>query len=136
MDVLPEQFRAARGLLGYSQLGIEQLFDLSHRSVQILEAGKYKLLPREAYLLKAKYEAKGVEFTNPTHFFGAGVRWKVPRLDPFNGVLIRAARGLANISQPRLAALSDVDRRPGREHKFARGLKIDARISTCRLRSA
>ncbi len=110
MDVSSEQFRAARGLLGYSQLGVERLFELPHRLVQILEAGKYKLLPREAYILKAKYESRGVLFTAPSNTFGAGVRWKEPRLDPFDGVQTRGARGLVNISQPRLAALAHVDR--------------------------
>jgi transcriptional regulator with XRE-family HTH domain len=110
MEDMERQLRAARALLGKSQLAIEKDYELSYRSVQLLEAGKYKFLPREAYLLKAKYEALDVLFEPATSKAGVGVRWKTPRLDPFQGVQIRAGRGLANISQTQLARLAGVDR--------------------------
>lgn len=107
---MERQLRAARALLGKSQLAVEKDYVLPHRLVQLLEAGKYKFLPREAYVLKAKYEALDVLFEPATKVVGVGVRWKTPRLDPFQGVQIRAGRGLVNISQTQLARLAGVDR--------------------------
>jgi hypothetical protein len=111
MDSLPDLLRAARCLLGHSQIDIEKKLGLKFRSVYTLEARRYKLLPREAYLLKERYEEEGIEFTEAGPGFGAGIRWRVPgRKDPFKRVLILAARGLANLSQAGLAKVAHVDR--------------------------
>lgn len=82
----------------------------------MLEAGNYKLLPREALILKGHYQKAGVEFIDAADGFGPGVRWKSPGKPPgedkpdyFGSRTFRAARGLANVSQRRLAELADVD---------------------------
>ncbi len=111
MDTLPDLLRAARCLLGHSQTGIEVLLKLKFRSVYTLEARRYKLLPRHAYLLKEKYEEEGIEFTKAADEFGEGIRWRVPgKKDPFRRIMLPAARGLANLSQAQLAKIADVDR--------------------------
>ncbi|MBB4510686.1 DNA-binding XRE family transcriptional regulator [Rhizobium leguminosarum] len=111
MDSLPDLLRAARCLLGYTQTGIEDLLKLKFRSVYTLEAGRYKLTPRFAQLLKEKYEAEGVEFTDGGSDFGRGIRWRAPgRKDPYKRVMLRAARGLANLSQAQLAEISGLDK--------------------------
>ncbi|TCA03827.1 helix-turn-helix domain-containing protein [Rhizobium leguminosarum] len=97
--------------MGYTQTGIEELLQLKFRSVYTLEARRYKLLPRHAYLLKDKYEEEGVEFTNEGENFGQGIRWRVPgRKDPFKRLMLPAARGLANLSQAQLGKIANVDR--------------------------
>ncbi|MBY5565958.1 helix-turn-helix transcriptional regulator [Rhizobium leguminosarum] len=136
MDSLPDLLRAARCLLGYTQTGIEDLFKLKSRSVYTLEAGRYKLTPRFAYLLKEKYEEEGVEFTDAGSDFGQGIRWRVPgRKDPYRRAMLPAARGLANLSQAQLAKIADVDQ------KFIARLELDdfeavSRVKLDRLEAA
>ncbi|MBP2443447.1 helix-turn-helix domain-containing protein [Rhizobium leguminosarum] len=97
--------------MGYTQTGIENLLELKFRSVYTLEARRYKLTPRFAYLLQEKYEAEGVEFTDASGPVGQGIRWKLPgRKDPYRRALLPAARGLANLSQAQLAKLAGVDK--------------------------
>ncbi|MBB3411902.1 DNA-binding XRE family transcriptional regulator [Rhizobium sp. BK316] len=97
--------------MGYTQTGIEEVLELKKRSVYTLEARRYKLTPRFAFLLKDKYEEAGVEFTDAGGSFGPGIRWRNPgKKDPFKRVLLPAARGLANLSQAQLAKIADIDR--------------------------
>ncbi|WSH26976.1 helix-turn-helix domain-containing protein [Rhizobium beringeri] len=122
--------------MGYTQTGIEDLFKLKSRSVYTLEAGRYKLTPRFAYLLKEKYEEEGVEFTDAGSDFGQGIRWRVPgRKDPYRRAMLPAARGLANLSQAQLAKIADVDQ------KFIARLELDdfeavSRVKLDRLEAA
>lgn len=111
MDSLPDLLRAARCLLGYTQTGIEDVLKLKFRSVHTLEAHRYKLTPRFAYLLKDKYEEEGVEFTDANGSFGQGIRWRKPgKKDPYRRLMLPAARGLANLSQAQLAQISGLDK--------------------------
>lgn len=99
-------------MLGYSQVGAEARFKLKSQSIYLLEAGKHKLLPRSAILLKESYEGEGIKFFVASDGFGPGIRWKTPELgnaDPFKSALFRAARGLLNISQRQLATDANVD---------------------------
>ncbi|MDJ1632165.1 MULTISPECIES: helix-turn-helix domain-containing protein [Rhizobium] len=108
--------RAARCLLGLSQVEAAKEFDIKAKTIHLLEAGNYKLLPREALVLRSRYQDAGVEFTEATDGYGAGVRWNKPgnvldddTLDFFGSRIMRAARGLANLSQRQLAEAADVD---------------------------
>lgn len=91
-------------------------FEISAKTIQLIERGNYKLLPREALILKAHYQSAGVEFTDATSGHGAGVRWGSPgtvledgTLDHFGSRIVRAARGLSDLSQRQLAEAADVD---------------------------
>ncbi|MEY9098015.1 DNA-binding XRE family transcriptional regulator [Sinorhizobium fredii] len=116
MNPVFDLLRAARCLLGYRQVDAEARFGMKDKAIHRLEAGHFKLLPREAFLLKARYQDEGVEFTDAADGHGPGVRWKVAGKVPgkdnpdfFGSRLFRAARGLANISQRKLADLANVD---------------------------
>jgi DNA-binding XRE family transcriptional regulator len=108
--------RAARCLLGLSQVEAAKEFDMKAKTIHLLEAGNYKLLPREALVLRGRYQDAGVEFTEAADSHGAGVRWNKPgnvleddTLDLFGSRIMRAARGLANLSQRQLADAAKVD---------------------------
>ncbi|NEH47488.1 helix-turn-helix domain-containing protein [Rhizobium leguminosarum] len=108
--------RAARFLLGWSQAEVGVAIGIKAKTVQLIEGGKYKLLPREAWILKAHYQEAGVEFVEAGSGHGAGIRWSKPgtvledeTLDHFGTRIIRAARGLANLSQRELAKAAGVD---------------------------
>ncbi|MBY3117275.1 helix-turn-helix domain-containing protein [Rhizobium laguerreae] len=108
--------RAARFLLGWSQAEAGVEIGIKAKTIQLIEGGKYKLLPREAWILKAHYQQAGVEFTEAGGGHGAGIRWRKPgtvledeTLDHFGSRIIRASRGLANLSQRELAKAAGVD---------------------------
>lgn len=108
--------RAARCLLGWSQVDAAKEFDMKAKTIHRLEAGNYLLLPRDALVLRSRYQDAGVEFTEAADDYGAGVRWSKPgRLlddgtpDVFGSRTIAAARGLANLSQRELAEEAIVD---------------------------
>ncbi|MGV1844400.1 helix-turn-helix domain-containing protein [Rhizobium sp. L80/93] len=108
--------RAARFLLGWSQADVALTLDIKPKTIQLIERGKYKLLPREAWILKAHYQKALVEFTDATPHHGAGVRWSVPGikmedeiLDHFGGRIVRSARGLVDLSQRQLAEIAKID---------------------------
>ncbi|SCX28104.1 transcriptional regulator, y4mF family [Agrobacterium sp. DSM 25558] len=108
--------RAARFLLGSSQAEIGAALAIKAKTIQLIEGGKYKLLPREVWILHGHYQETGIEFTQPSNGCGHGVRWRKAGIvlegkdpDHFGGGLIRAARGLADISQRELAMVAAVD---------------------------
>ncbi|MBX4863718.1 helix-turn-helix domain-containing protein [Rhizobium bangladeshense] len=108
--------RAARFMLGWSQAEVGVATGIKAKTIQLIEGGKYKLLPREAWILKAHYQDAGVEFTEAGSGHGAGVRWSKPgtvledeTLDHFGSRIIRASRGLADLSQRELAKAAGVD---------------------------
>lgn len=91
-------------------------FEIKAKSIHLLERGNYKLLPREALILKSHYQAAGVQFTEAGNGHGLGVRWSSPgamledgTLDHFGSRVVRAARGLADLTQRQLADASGVD---------------------------
>lgn len=108
--------RAARYLLGWSQADVGAELLIKAKTIHLLEAGKYKLLPREALILKAHYQEAGIEFTDPGKGYSFGLRWSSPRTvledqtqDHFGSRIVRAARGLAGLSQRDLAQAAKVD---------------------------
>ncbi len=108
--------RAARCLLGLNQVEAAKEFDMKAKTIHRLEAGNFQLLPREALILKSRYQDAGVEFIDAADGYGVGVRWSKPgRLlddgtpDVFGSRTILAARGLANLSQRELAEEAGVD---------------------------
>ncbi|MGO4137370.1 helix-turn-helix domain-containing protein [Rhizobium brockwellii] len=112
MQSLPALLRAARFLLGYSQSHVETSCKLSARFLITLENGTRQRLPGAALAVKAFYELHGVEFVDPGDGHGAGIRWKSPlATDPFEGQAFRAARGLADLSQEKLAEQAQVGRK-------------------------
>jgi transcriptional regulator with XRE-family HTH domain len=111
MDASFDLLRAARFLLGFTQEKVENACDLKSQFLYNLEAGKHVLHPRGALLVQAYYEREGVEFFEPTEDHGEGLRWRSPgRPDPFRGRLFRCARGLADLSQDKLAIRSGASR--------------------------
>ncbi len=112
MQSLPALLRAARFLLGYSQNHVEMSCKLSGRFLITLENGTRQRLPSAALAVKAYYEVHGVEFVDPGEGHGAGIRWRSPlTTDPFQGQAFRAARGLADLSQEKLAEQAQVGRK-------------------------
>ncbi|HEY0120914.1 MAG TPA: helix-turn-helix transcriptional regulator [Rhizobium sp.] len=116
MSPLFSLLRSARFLLGKDQAVVGIEVGMKAKTVHLIEAGKYKLLPREALVLKAHYQALGVEFTEAGKGYSLGIRWALPgvmmedrTLDHFGSRILRAARGLADLSQRELAAAAGVD---------------------------
>jgi hypothetical protein len=110
MHPLLHLLRAARCLLGLKQGMVDSECKYTKRTVFKVEAGKHARLPRTAFALKQFYESKGVEFVDPTDGRGAGVRWRVAgQDDPIRRHLFRAARGLADLSQEKVAIEAEID---------------------------
>jgi predicted transcriptional regulator len=76
--VTPEQCRAARGLLGWSQGDLAEKAAVGIVTIRHLEAGAH--VPRRATLdvIRRSFEAAGVEFIDENGG-GAGVRLRKPR---------------------------------------------------------
>jgi transcriptional regulator with XRE-family HTH domain len=111
MDASFHLLRAARFLLGFTQEQVEGACDLKSQFLYNLEAGKHVLHPRGALIVQAYFEREGVEFVEQTENHGDGLRWRNPgRTDHFRGKLFRCARGLAYLSQDKLARRSGVSR--------------------------
>jgi DNA-binding XRE family transcriptional regulator len=100
-------------MLGFRQVYVEKSCNLSERYLIPLESESRLRLPREAFAVKAFYEASGVEFLlTPDGKRGVGIRWKSPDTsDVFYGKAFRAARGLAALSQDELAEEAQVGRK-------------------------
>jgi hypothetical protein len=110
MHPLLHLLRAARFLLGLKQGLVDDECKFTQRTVFKIEAGKHTRLPRTAFSLKHYYEAKGVEFVDAADGHGAGIRWKtVGPVDPVRSHLFRAGRGLADLSQERVALQAGID---------------------------
>ncbi len=102
--------RAARFLLGSTQGEVDSECKFKNRTVNRIEAGIHVRLPRTAFALKLHYESKGVEFVDAVDEHGSGVRWKtVGPADPVRCNLFRAARGLADLSQEKVAIEAGID---------------------------
>ena len=63
-NITPEQCRAARGLLGISQMQLCELAGITHKPLVDFERGKTKPYASTLERICAALEAGGVEFTN------------------------------------------------------------------------
>ncbi|MDX0439151.1 helix-turn-helix domain-containing protein [Sinorhizobium medicae] len=110
MHPLLPLLRAARFLLGSKQGDVDGECGFKKRTVNKIEAGNHVRLPRTAFSLKHYYESKDVEFVDPVDGHGAGVRWRTAGpVDPVRSHLFRAARGLADLSQEKVAIQAGID---------------------------
>ena len=62
--ITPEQCRAARGLLGISQMQLCELAGITHKPLVDFERGKTKPYATTLERVRAALEGQGVEFTN------------------------------------------------------------------------
>lgn len=75
-DISPDQCRAARGLLGWSQDDLAKQSGVTKKSIADYERGATtKPQPRTLRDLRSALEAAGIEFIFPNGG-GAGVRWR------------------------------------------------------------
>jgi len=75
----PEQCRAARALLGWSQTDLEKLASIARKTLTDFEAGKRRPYARTLVEIRQAFEAFGVEFIGPgqaSQSGGPGVRLK------------------------------------------------------------
>jgi DNA-binding transcriptional regulator YiaG len=72
----PEQCRAARAMLNWSQDKLAELAHISVITVRTFEGGKSKPQPSTMHLMRQAFEANGVEFTNGD---APGVKLRRPR---------------------------------------------------------
>jgi transcriptional regulator with XRE-family HTH domain len=64
MKISPEQSRAARGLLDWSQTKLASLSNLGESTIRDFEKGRRAPRPHNLAAIRAALEAAGVEFTN------------------------------------------------------------------------
>ena len=74
-NITPEQCRAARGLLGISQMQLCELADITHKPLVDFERGKTKPYASTLERICAALEGQGVVFEGPDGL-GPGVRLK------------------------------------------------------------
>jgi DNA-binding transcriptional regulator YiaG len=60
----PEQCRAARAMLNWSQDKLAELAHISVITVRTFELGKSKPQPSTMHLMRQAFEQEGIEFTN------------------------------------------------------------------------
>ena len=72
--ITPEQCRAARGLLGISQMQLCELAGITHKPLVDFERGKTKPYATTLERVRAALEGQGVEFTNDDDDAPGGVR--------------------------------------------------------------
>jgi transcriptional regulator with XRE-family HTH domain len=79
MTFLPEQCRAARGLVGWTQTDLAERAGVSRSTIRDFECGRHALhRATEAQLVRA-LDAAGVDLIGPCEAEGPGVRLKRPR---------------------------------------------------------
>jgi predicted transcriptional regulator len=81
MLILPEQCRAARALVDWSQQELAKRATVARKTIADFELGQVTPYPRTLRDVVAALEDGGVEFVAPEKgVYGAGVRlkWKVP----------------------------------------------------------
>ncbi len=75
MIISPEQCRAARGLLGWSQRDLSRASLVNERTVIDFERGARRTYPRTVADLRRAFEEAGIEFIDENGG-GAGVRFR------------------------------------------------------------
>ena len=76
--ITPEQCRAARGLLAWSQLELAQKARVGVVTVHQLEAGSSQSRRSTLDVIRRAFEAAGVEFIDQDESTGPGVRFRAP----------------------------------------------------------
>lgn len=79
-EIVKEQCRAARALLGWSQDQLFRISKVSKRTIAAFEQGSVKPQARTLRDLRQAFEEHGVEFI-ASNGGGPGVRLKYPPLD-------------------------------------------------------
>ena len=74
MTLTPEQCRAARGLLDWTQDELAERARVSRGTVRGFEAGRHALRTATAAVVRGALEAGGVVFLEPRRGAGPGVR--------------------------------------------------------------
>jgi len=80
-DISPEQCRAARGLLNWSQYDLEKQAKVAQKTIANFELGNRSPRADTLTKLRATLERAGVEFI-PENGGGVGVRLKKPHRKP------------------------------------------------------
>ncbi|HEV7371825.1 transcriptional regulator [Arenibaculum sp.] len=70
----PEQCRAARALLDWSQAELAKRSGVAWSTVKSFEGGKHALLRANRTVIRAAFEAGGIVFLDPEDDLGPGVR--------------------------------------------------------------
>ena len=139
MSFSPAQCRAARGLLGLSQLEIAKAAHLTAPTLRAFERYGKEPSHNNLQALRAALEAAGIVFV-PASEGGAGVRLgTAPDGDVsgdavFSQDLCRAARGLLNLSQQDLADAAGIARSTVAE--FERGARATIPRNLAAMRAA
>ncbi len=74
MSLKPEQCRAARALLNWSQPDLAEATGLTRETIANLERGAHTPQPKNLVALREALEAAGIEFLPETKTKGVGVR--------------------------------------------------------------
>ena len=82
MWISPEQCRAGRALLGWSQDELAERSHVSKRSIAGFESGARAAQPRTALDLQRALEAAGIHFLMNDADGGVGVRFSQPSPEP------------------------------------------------------
>jgi hypothetical protein len=77
MPLTPQQCRAARGLLDWTQEELAEHAGVSRSTVRGFENGQHELLRGSAAVIRGALEAAGVILIDPDQETGAGVRLRV-----------------------------------------------------------
>jgi transcriptional regulator with XRE-family HTH domain len=75
MTISPEQCRAARGLVNWSQSDLAKAADMARSTVTDFERGAREPIPNNLTAIRSVLEAAGVEFI-PENGGGLGVRFR------------------------------------------------------------
>ena len=74
MPLTPQQCRAARGLLGWTQDELAERAGVSRSTVRGFENGRHELHRGSATVIRGALEAAGVVLIDPDEEAGSGVR--------------------------------------------------------------
>jgi transcriptional regulator with XRE-family HTH domain len=79
MPLTPQQCRAARGLLDWTQEELAERAGVSRGTVRGFENGRHELHRGSAAVIRGALEAAGVVLIDPDHETGSGVRLRTDR---------------------------------------------------------
>lgn len=79
MTITPEQCRAARGLLNWSQPTLAEMLGVARSTIANFERGASDPYPKTLAAIRATLEAAGVVFIDGDDTIGPGVQLRKPR---------------------------------------------------------